>query len=189
VHLEDIRGGMLRRRGRVVFATVSLLLLVLSLVVVQVKESNAAPEARPEVGYLAPDFALPNLDGKTVRLSDLRGKKGVFINFWATWCPPCRLEMPTMEKVYQDYKSRGLEILAVSIDAGPKSTVKNFMRELKLTFPVLLDPEIEVLRMYKFFGLPASVLINKQGIIRFKEQGYRNWTDPESRKKLEAILK
>jgi peroxiredoxin len=63
------------------------------------------------------------------------------------------------------------------------------MRQLKLTFPVLLDPEMEVLRTYKFFALPASVLINKQGIIRFKEQGYRNWTDPESRKKLEAILK
>jgi peroxiredoxin len=141
------------------------------------------------VGYLAPDFTLPNLDGTMVRLSDFRGKKGVFINFWATWCPPCRLEMPTMEKVYQEYRSRGLEILAVSIDVGPKSVVTNFMRELKLTFPVLLDPEMEVLRTYKFFALPASVLINKQGIIRFKEQGYRNWTDPESRKKLEAILK
>jgi len=172
-----------------VFATVSILVLVLSLVVVQVRESNAAPEARPEVGYLAPDFVLPNLDGKTVRLSDFRGKKGVFINFWATWCPPCRLEMPTMEKVYQDYKSRGLEILAVSIDAGPKGAIESFTRELRLTFPVLLDPEMEVLRTYKFFALPSSVLIDKQGIIRFKEQGYRNWTDPESRKQLEMILK
>ena len=180
---------MLRKRGRVVFATVSILVLVLSLVVVQVRESNAAPEARPEVGYLAPDFVLPNLDGKTVRLSDFRGKKGVFINFWATWCPPCRLEMPTMEKVYQDYKSRGLEILAVSIDAGPKGAIESFTRELRLTFPVLLDPEMEVLRTYKFFALPSSVLIDKQGIIRFKEQGYRNWTDPESRKQLEMILK
>ena len=180
---------MLGKRGWAPFATVSLLLLVLSLVVVQVRESNAAPEARPEVGYIAPDFTLPNLDGKTVRLSDFRGKKGVFINFWATWCPPCRLEMPTMEKVYQDYKSRGLEILAVSIDVGPKDAIESFMRQLKLTFPVLLDPEMEVLRTYKFFALPASVLINKQGIIRFKELGYRDWTDPESRKKLEAILK
>ena len=169
--------------------TVSLLLLVLSLVIVQVKESNAAPEARPEVGYLAPDFALPNLDAKTVRLSDLRGKKGVFINFWATWCPPCRLEMPTIEKVYQDYKSRGLEILAVSIDAGPKGAIESFMRELKLTFPVVLDPEMEVMRRYKFFALPSSVLIDKQGIVRFKEQGYRNWTDPESRKWLVEILR
>lgn len=180
---------MLAKRRWGLVAPASLVLLVLSLVVIQVTESKAAPKVRPQVGYLAPDFALPNLNGKTVRLSDFRGKKGVFINFWATWCPPCRLEMPTMEKVYQEYRSRGLEILAVSIDVGPKDAIESFMRQLKLTFPVLLDPEMEVLRTYKFFALPASVLINKQGIIRFKEQGYRNWTDPESRKKLEAILK
>ncbi len=169
--------------------TVTLLLLVLSPFIVQVRGSNAASKVSPEVGYLAPDFALPSLDGKMVRLSDLRGKKGVFINFWATWCPPCRLEMPTIEKVYQDYKSRGLEILAVSIDAGPKGAIESFMRELKLTFPVVLDPEMEVMRRYKFFALPSSVLIDKQGIVRFKEQGYRNWTDPESRKWLEEILR
>jgi len=180
---------MLGKRGWISFAAVSLLLLVLSLVIVQVRESNAAPEARPEVGYLAPDFALPNLNGKTVRLSDFRGKKGVFINFWATWCPPCRLEMPTMEKVYQEYRSRGLEILAVSIDVGPKSVVKNFMQEFRLTFPALLDPEGEVLYRYRLFSIPGSFLIDKRGIIRYKELGYRDWTDPESRKKLEAILK
>ena len=169
--------------------TVSLLLLVLSLVIAQVKESKAAPEARPEVGYLAPDFALPNLDAKTVRLSDFRGKKAVFINFWATWCPPCRLEMPTMEQVYQEYRSRGLEILAVSIDVGPKGVVTNFMRELRLTFPALLDPGGEVLYRYRLFSIPGSFLIDKRGIIRFKELGYRDWTDPESRKQLEMILK
>jgi len=169
--------------------TVILRLLVLSPFIVQVRGSNAVSKVSPEVGYLAPDFALPNLDGKTVRLSDYQGKRGVFINFWATWCPPCRLEMPTMEKVYQEYQSQGLEILAVSIDAGPKGAIESFMRELKLTFPLLLDPEMEVMRMYKFFALPSSVLIDKQGIIRFKEQGYRDWTLPESRKKLEQILK
>lgn len=92
---------MLAKRGWGRVAPASLVLLGFSLVVVQVRESNAAPEARPEVGYLAPDFALPDLDGNTVRLSDFRGKKGVFINFWANWFPPCRLEMPTMEQVYQ----------------------------------------------------------------------------------------
>jgi peroxiredoxin len=180
---------MLGKREWTPLMTVNLLLLVLSLVTVQAKESNAALEARPEVGYLAPDFALPNLNGKTVRLSDFRGKKGVFINFWATWCPPCRLEMPTMEQVYQEYQSRGLEILAVSIDVGQKSAVKNFMHELKLTFPALLDPEREVLQRYRIFSIPASFLIDKKGIIRFKELGYRDWTDPESRKQLEMILK
>ncbi len=179
---------MLAKRRPVLFFGASLL-LGLFAVVAQAGGSKATPEVRPEVGHLAPDFALPSLDGKTVRLSDFRGKKGIFINFWATWCAPCRLEMPTMEKAYQEYKDRGLEVLAVSIDAGPKSVVKNFMQELKLTFPALLDPEMEVLRLYRTFAIPASFLIDKQGIIRHREQGYRDWTEPESRKLLEAILR
>jgi len=166
----------------------SLLLVGISLVVIQVRGDRAALEARPEVGYLAPDFSLPSLGGQTVRLSDLRGK-AVLLNFWATWCAPCRLEMPTMDKAYQEYKSRGLEILAVSLDAGSNSVVKNFMQELKLDFPVLLDPDMEVLRLYRMVGIPASFLIDKQGIVRHREVGYRDWTDPESRRLLEAILR
>ncbi len=94
-----------------------------------------------------------------------------------------------MEKAYQEYKSRGLEVLAVSIDAGQKSVVKNFLQEFKLTFPALLDPDMEVLRLYRIFSLPATFLIDKQGIIRHRELGYSDWTNPESRKKLEEILK
>jgi len=167
----------------------SLLLLGVFLVIVQVRGGKATPEVRPDVGYLAPDFALPSLDGQTVRLSDFREKKAIFLNFWATWCIPCRQEMPTMDKTYQEYKSQGLEILAVSLDAGSKSVVKNFMQELKLDFPVLLDPDMEVLRLYRMVGIPASFLIDKQGIVRHREVGYRDWTTPESRKLLETILK
>ena len=94
-----------------------------------------------------------------------------------------------MEKAYQEYQNRGLEILAVSIDAGPKGAVRNFMREFRLTFPALMDPEMEVMRRYGFFAIPASVLIDKRGIIRFKDQGYRDWTAPESQKQLEEILR
>lgn len=175
-------------RGWMMLVAVSLLLLGVFLVIVQGRGSKAAPEIRPEVGYLAPDFSLPSLGGQTVRLSDLRGK-AVLLNFWATWCAPCRLEMPTMDKAYQEYKSRGLEILAVSLDAGSNSVVKNFMQELKLDFPVLLDPDMEVLRLYRMVGIPASFLIDKQGIVRHREVGYRDWTDPESRRLLEAILR
>lgn len=124
-----------------------------------------------------------------VRLSALRGKNAVFINFWATWCPPCRLEMPTMEEAYREHRSRGLEILAISIDTGPKDVIRNFMQQYGLTFPVLLDPEGEVMHLYRLFSIPASFLIDKEGVIRFKELGYQDWTDPKSRKKLEAILK
>jgi peroxiredoxin len=179
---------MMMYRGWMMLLATSLLLLGVFLVIVQGRAGKVAPEIRPEQGYLAPDFALPSLDGQTVRLSDLRGK-AVLLNFWATWCSPCRQEMPTIEKVYQDSKSRGLAILAVSLDAGSKSVVKSFMQELKLEFPVLLDPEMEVLRIYRMVGIPASFLIDKQGIIRHREVGYRNWTDPESRRLLEAILR
>ena len=176
-------------RGWMMLVAVSLLLLGVFLVIVQGRGSKAAPEIRPEVGYLAPDFALPSLDGQTVRLSDFREKKAIFLNFWATWCIPCRLEMPTMHTAYQEYKNRDLEVLAVSLDAGSNSVVKNFMQELKLDFPVLSDPDMEVLRLYRMVGIPASFLIDKQGIVRHREVGYRDWTDPESRRLLEAILR
>ena len=94
-----------------------------------------------------------------------------------------------MDTAYQEYKSQGLEILAVSLDAGSNSVVKNFMQELKLDLPVLLDPDMEVLRLYRMVGIPASFLIDKQGVVRHREVGYRDWTTPESRKLLETILK
>ena len=176
-------------RGWMMLVPVSLFILGVFLVIVQGRGSKAAPEIRPEVGYLAPDFTLPSLDGQTVRLSDFRGKKAILLNFWATWCAPCRLEMPTMDKAYQEYKSRGLEILAVNLDAGSNSVVKNFMDELSLSFPALLDPDMEVLRLYRQFSIPATFLIDKQGIVRHRELGYRDWTTPESRKLLEAIVR
>ncbi len=179
---------MLAKRGWSLLVAASLLALGVSVIIVQVRGGRAALEARPEVGHLAPDFTLPSLDGQTVRLSDLRGK-AVLLNFWATWCAPCRLEMPTIDKAYQEYKSRGLEILAVSLDAGSNSVVKHFMQELKLDFPVLLDPDMEVLRLYRQFSIPATFLIDKQGIVRHRELGYRDWTDPESRRLLEAIVR
>lgn len=183
-----MRVTILGKREWIVFTAISLLFLGLLLTVVNVGQSEAGPANGLQVGYLAPDFILPSLDGNMTRLSDFRGKKAVFINFWATWCPPCRLEMPTMEEAYRQYRGRGLEILAISIDTGPKDVIRNFMQEYGLTFPVLLDPEGEVMYLYRIFSIPASFLMDKEGIIRFKELGYRDWTDLDSRKKLETIL-
>jgi peroxiredoxin len=153
------------------------------------REPAVPAEERPEVGYLAPDFALPDLAGRTVRLSDFRGRKAVFLNFWATWCPPCRAEMPTMERAYQAYRDRGLEILAVSVDTGPKDRVAAFTQELKLTFPALLDPDMAILYAYRIPGLPGSVLIDRRGVIQSVEIGFRDWGTPESRDKLERLLR
>lgn len=145
------------------------------------------------VGHRAPDFALRDLEARTVKLSDVLGRKAVLVNFWATWCVPCREEMPTMERAYRAYKERGLEILAVSVDVGPEPTVttavKKFMAELKLSFPALLDPKWKVVNLYRVIGLPATFLIDRRGIIRAVEVGQRDWFSAESRKKLEELLK
>jgi peroxiredoxin len=147
-----------------------------------------ADDDRPEVGHFAPDFALKNLTGKTVRLSEFRGKKVVLINFWATWCPPCRLEMPTMQQIYSDYKNRGFEILAINIEPDATDEIRQFMKELRLTFPVLLDSDMAVTRKYRLFGLPVSILIDRQGIIRSKDVGYHDWTSQDSRRRVEVLL-
>ena len=148
-----------------------------------------ANDERTEEGHLAPDFALKTLEGITIRLSELRGKKVVLINFWATWCPPCRLEMPTMQRIYSEYKGKGFEILAVNIEPDATEEIHDFIKELRLTFPVLLDPDMKVTRRYRLIGLPVSMLIDRQGIIRSKEIGYHDWTDKKSRRQVENLLK
>ncbi|HEV8674670.1 MAG TPA: TlpA disulfide reductase family protein [Methylomirabilota bacterium] len=168
------------------------LVAVLLLAVLAATSSDAA-DVRPTLGHRAPDFTLRDPDGKPVQLSRVLGERAVLVNFWATWCPPCREEMPIMERAYREYGAKGLEILAVSIDAGSEAAVagkvKAFMAELKLTFPALLDPRGEVVRAYQLRGLPTTFLIDRTGVIRNIEVGYRDWIDADSRKKLETLLK
>ena len=147
-----------------------------------------AADVRAEEGHLAPDFTLKTLEGNTVRLSELRDKKVVLINFWATWCPPCRLEMPTMQQIYSEYRDRGFEILAVNIEPNATQAISDFVRELRLTFPILLDPDMKITRKFRVIGLPVSVLIDRQGIVRAKEIGYHDWTSRASRKLVEGLL-
>jgi cytochrome c biogenesis protein CcmG/thiol:disulfide interchange protein DsbE len=139
-----------------------------------------AAEPGPELGRPAPDFALPDLHGKKIRLSDYRDTRAVLINFWATWCVPCREEMPTLERLAQERRST-LEVLAVSLDTGGPAKVRAFVRELGLTFPVLLDPELAVGRLYRVRALPITFIVDRTGIVRHREIGYRDWTDRESR--------
>jgi peroxiredoxin len=117
------------------------------------------------VGNTAPDFTLTNLKGEEVSLSDMRGK-GVFINFWATWCGPCKREMPLMEKHYQEVKDEGIEILAVNI-AESNVAVSSFIERMGVSFPVLLDsnPDRVVTQRYGVGALPASYFIDKDGNI------------------------
>ncbi len=165
----------------------------LALLVLLARVPALAEDVRPAVGHRAPDFTLRDPDGRVIQLSRLLGEKAVLLNFWATWCPPCQAEMPTMERAYQEYKAKGLEVLAVSIDFGDEEAmaakVKAFKARLRLTFPALLDHRSERVRTYRLLGLPMTFLIDRQGVIRATEIGYRDWFSDESRKKIEALLK
>jgi peroxiredoxin len=140
---------------------------------------------RPSRQKLAEDFALGMADGKSFRLSDHRGKT-VIINFWATWCPPCREEMPALERLYRQHKNRGLVLVAVSIDADPK-LVPPYVRASKLTFPVALDPKAEVASKYGVRALPSSFIIDRRGTMTALALGPRAWDNDASHSLVEAL--
>jgi peroxiredoxin len=123
----------------------------------------------PSRGALAPDFTLINLAGEEVSLSDFRGQP-IVINFWASWCGPCRLEMPAIQERYKKYKDEGLVILAVNFDE-PVSVVKSFRDELDLTFTLLLDPGAIVQRLYRNRTYPTSFFVDVDGIIQWQHIG------------------
>jgi len=120
----------------------------------------------PVAGFLAPDFSLTARDGASYQLSSLRGKV-VLVNFWASWCGPCRSEMPAFQRVYNDYKDSGLVVLAVN--TAWQDTVDGreaFIAEYNLTFPILLDESQTTSRLYRIQAMPTSFLIGRDGIIR-----------------------
>ncbi len=128
--------------------------------------TGGAPPPNPREGFSAPDFTLDLLDGGQLRLSDLRGQS-VVINFWASWCPPCRAEMPAIEKVYQAYKDRGLVVLAVNTTfQDNEAAAAAFVREFGLTFLIPLDRDGSVSQRYQLRGLPSTFFVDRNGIIR-----------------------
>lgn len=130
--------------------------------------SSSSKEARPEVGYTAPDFTLSDLDGKQVNLSDLRGQV-VYLNFWATWCPPCREEMPAIQAIHEEMGDK-VKVLAVNVE-GTRDEVSAFAKEFGLGFQIALDGDLSVARMYQVRGIPVSLFIDKNGVIRAKFVG------------------
>ncbi len=142
------------------------------------KDSTVTPTGPIQVGLPAPNFTFPDLNGQKVSLFDHRGKV-VLVNVWATWCPPCRDEMPSMQKLYERFKGKNFEILAVSIDFKGRDIVAPFMQELNLTFPALLDPNGSMKRLYGITGVPESFIIDKDGIVVEKIIGPLDWATPE----------
>lgn len=134
---------------------------------------------RPGKVIRAPSFALDDLSAKRVSLKDLRGKV-VFLNFWATWCVPCRQEMPTMERLQRELKEQGLEVVAINIKES-KREVRKFTGELGLTFTVLLDKDGKVSEEYGAWAIPLSYFINRKGEFVGKVDGPREWDGREAK--------
>lgn len=140
------------------------------------------------VGKTAPDFALTDLNDKPRRLSDFRGKV-VFLNFWATWCKPCREEMPSMEVLHKNFEKDGLVVLAVSIDrVTTTKDIPPFVKGMNLTFPVLIDSWGKTDKPYKRMGVPETFIIDQQGVIREIVIGPRDWTRLDSLQVLAKLL-
>ena len=150
------------------------------IVLLQTKDSSFNLSGKPRLvkGMSAPNFTLPGLDGKTVSLADYKGKV-VLLNIWATWCPPCVDEMPSMEKLHQELKGEAFEILAVSIDASGAKAVLPFMKKHQLSFPALTDTKGAIKNLYQTTGVPESFIIDKDGIIVEKVIGPMDWATPD----------
>ena len=141
---------------------------------------------RYKEGARAPDFELIDLEGNTIKLSDYKGTP-VFLNFWASWCGPCKAEMPFMEKVYAENKDRSFEILAVNVTTSEKSigNVEKFVADYELTFPIPLDEKGSVSHQYNIIGYPTSFFIDSEGVIRSIAHG--PLTEEEMEKRIKRL--
>lgn len=150
--------------------------------------STAGLVPAPQKGFPAPDFTLRTLDGETVQLSNFRGNP-ILINLWATWCPPCRAEMPAIEKIYNEYKDEGLIILGMNMTYQDQpANIKPFIEEYSLTFPILLEETGIVADSYQLKSLPSTYFVGRDGIINDVVIG-GPMAEALLRTRVEAILK
>ena len=145
-------------------------------------------EKKSSVGYFAPSFKLRNIKGNYESLDSYRGGV-VVLNFWATWCAPCRIEMPSFEKLYRRYRSEGVTVLAITLDKNSENKIKSFVDEYGLSFPILLDEKGEVERLYPSMTIPFTYIIDRQGRIVARVDGAKNWESSETFEAIEYLLK
>jgi len=146
-----------------------------------------AAAATPAPNATAPDFTLHAADGRNVRLEELRGQV-VLVNFWATWCGPCREEMPKLDALYAKYHKSGFVLLGVNIDDDPHTAVAT-AQKLGVSFPVLLDTDKQVSKLYQLATMPSTVVIDRDGRVRFLHRGYRDGVEGEYDAQIRGLLK
>jgi thiol-disulfide isomerase/thioredoxin len=147
----------------------------------------AAAELKPWPGGPTPSLELVDLQGKKHSLADYRGKV-VLINFWATWCAPCREEMPSIERLRASLEGRPFAVLAVNL-AEPESRIQKFLDAMPLGFPILLDRDTKTTRAWQAKVLPATYIVGADGAIRYRHVGELDWSKPEVRKQIVALMK
>ncbi len=183
---------MPRRPSRVPYLVAGVAaVLVVGLAWVQRDRFTPVTPGRP-----APEFTATTLDGTPRSLSDYRGRV-ILLNIWATWCPPCREEMPSMQRLYETIRSEDFEIVAVSVDAAKGQVdeggreggdLRAFAEEFGLTFPILHDPSGRIQRIYRTTGVPESFVIGRDGIIYKKVAGATRWDAPENVQLIHRLL-
>ena len=136
----------------------------------------------------APNFTLQSNAGGQVSLASLKGKV-VMVNFWATWCVPCRQEMPHLEALYEKYNSLGFELLAVNVEKNNAEGARKWLQETPVTFPVLFDPENQVTKLYKVQTMPSTVIIGRDGTMRFMHNGYKPGYENDYQTQVRALLR
>jgi thiol-disulfide isomerase/thioredoxin len=136
----------------------------------------------------APNFNLTTLDGKPVSLASLKGKV-VMVNFWATWCVPCRQEMPHLQALYEKYNGLGFELLAVNVEKNNAEGARKWLEETPVTFTVLSDPNNEVTKLYKVQTMPSTVLVARDGTMRFIHHGYKPGFENDYQTQVRALLR
>ena len=146
---------------------------------------NAGP---PRVDEPARDYAATTLEGDTVSLGSLRGRV-VLLNLWATWCGPCRMETPYLQSVFEEYRDDGFEIVGISMDTGDASDdVAMFVDEYDVTYTILHDPTMRGMELYQVLGLPATFLIDREGVLRWMRYGPIPEDDPEFLRALSDVM-
>ena len=157
--------------------------LASTLAVAALTPAAAATTATP----LAPDFTLRGADGRNVRLDELRGQV-VLVNFWATWCGPCREEMPRLDMLYQKYHKSGFVLLGVNVDDDPHTALATAAK-LNVSFPVLLDTDKKVSKLYDLNTMPSTVVIDRDGKMRFLTRGFHAGTERDYEQQIRGLLK
>ena len=190
--MEGAPTGFYGALGRLVLLLCLLVLAGCESQPGRAQESDQDPFARLDLARVtivtpAPDFTVPSLTAGPLHLADFR-ERIVLLNFWATWCSPCREEMPSMERLYQRYRERGFTILALSVDRNV-AAIPGFVEGFRLTFPIGLDPEGAVAKAYRMRALPTTVVIDRAGQVVAGAAGARDWDSPAAHAVVETLLR